>query len=187
MTETPRRLPRCGAIAPVLLGGLLLAGCSGGTGDGDGPAGTPAVSAGAAETAVSTGVAETPAVSTGADTGTSDQDVDAATDAPGPDTTDVVLSFVAYDEASDELQAGGYVRPVVEDGGTCTLVLVPEAEGAAELEVTVSGLADASTTVCGGFSVAGDDLVPGTWTAVLRYGSAAATGESAPVTVELPE
>ena len=50
----------------------------------------------------------------------------------------------------------------------------------------LSGTADASTTVCGGFQVPAAELSPGTWTGVLQYSSATAGGTSAALSLEVP-
>jgi hypothetical protein len=106
----------------------------------------------------------------------------AVTDPPQPAEIDVVLSLTSWDPAAGVV-ASGYVSPVIEDGGTCTLELSRDGE---TVTAATDGLADASTTVCGGLQVAGDDLAAGTWTAVLRYESASATGEPAPLPIEVP-
>jgi hypothetical protein len=110
-------------------------------------------------------------------------DTVAVTDAPRLDATDVVLSYAAWESATATVQAGGYVSPVVEDGGTCTLELQ---QRESTIEVDVPAFADATTTICGGLSVGADRLTPGTWTAVLRYASPTTTGVSEPITVEVP-
>ena len=110
-------------------------------------------------------------------------DVVAATDPARPVATDVVLSTASWDTETSTVQAGGYVSPAVEDGGTCTLELRQD-----EQTVAVDGpaTADASTTVCAGLTIGGSDLGPGTWEAVLRYESRAHSGTSSPVSVEVP-
>ena len=110
-------------------------------------------------------------------------DVAAVTDPPRPSETDVVLSFVGWDEDTASVQVGGYVTPVVEDGGTCTVDLT---RGDVTVEASGPALADATTTVCGGLAVPGNQLSAGTWQAVLRYESAQTAGTSEPLTVEVP-
>jgi hypothetical protein len=109
-------------------------------------------------------------------------DVEAVTDAPRPSTTDVVLSFAAWDESTGAVEASGYVSPVIENGGTCTLEL--EFEGRS-VSASAPAEADATTTTCGSLRVASEELAPGRWTAVLRYDSATTAGTSEPVTVEV--
>lgn len=108
---------------------------------------------------------------------------EAVTDAPRPAVTDVVLSYAVWEQGTQALEAAGYVSPVVEDGGTCTLELT-----GAERTFSVTGpaTADATTTVCTGVSVPGDELAAGTWTLRLHYTSATTEGTSEPLTVEVP-
>jgi hypothetical protein len=110
-------------------------------------------------------------------------DEPAATDAPRPADTDVVLSFALWEEGAGVLDAAGYASPVVEEGGTCTLELTGDG---GSLVVTASGRPDASTTVCAGLSVPGNELAAGTWTLRLHYSSPTAEGTSEPLTVEVP-
>jgi hypothetical protein len=108
---------------------------------------------------------------------------DAVTDAPRRGTTDVVLSFATWEEATASLDAAGYVSPVVEEGGLCTLRLT---EGEDTVTVTAPAMADATTTVCAGFSVSGERLSAGTWTVQLDYSSTTTEGASQPLSVEVP-
>jgi hypothetical protein len=121
----------------------------------------------------------TPAVGTVTDDGDP-----LATDGPRPDDTDVVLSYAVWDEAAGAVVAGGYVSPVVEDGGTCSLEVSRDGN---VVRATTEGIADATTTVCDGLALPGDELRPGTWSVVLRYESDTASGESEPLEVEVPE
>jgi hypothetical protein len=108
---------------------------------------------------------------------------EAVTDAPRPGTTDVVLSFATWEEATATLDAAGYVSPVVEEGGLCTLRL---SGGGDEITLTALGVADASTTVCAGFSVDGERLRAGTWSVRLEYSSPTTEDASQPLSVEVP-
>ncbi|RZU33031.1 hypothetical protein [Blastococcus saxobsidens] len=107
----------------------------------------------------------------------------AVTDAPPPEAPQAVLSFASWEEATASVEAAGYVSPLIEDGGTCTLRLT---RGGDEVSITVPGTADATTTVCGGFSVPDERLAAGTWSLRLAYSSGTADVESAPVDVEVP-
>lgn len=107
----------------------------------------------------------------------------AVSDAPRPTATDVVLSYAGWEDAVRAVEAAGYVSPVVEDGGTCTLELTSDGR---TTSTTVAAVADATTTVCPGLSVPGDDLAPGTWTARLEYSSPTTEGTSEPLDVEVP-
>ena len=107
-----------------------------------------------------------------------------ATDPPRPGAIDVVLSNAYWDPAEAAVFAAGYVSPVVEDGGTCTLRVSRDGN---VVRATSEGIADASTTACGGLVLPGDELSPGTWSVVLSYESGSASGESEPLEVEVPE
>ncbi|MCF6510133.1 hypothetical protein E9549_22480 [Blastococcus sp. MG754426] len=107
----------------------------------------------------------------------------AVTDAPRPEAPEAVLSFAMWEEATASVEAAGYVTPVIEDGGTCTLRLTRDGD---EVAVTVPGMADATTTVCGGFSVPEERLAAGTWSLRLAYSSATADVVSEAVDVEVP-
>ena len=106
----------------------------------------------------------------------------AATDPPRPQTTDVVLSYSYWDPATASVLASGYVSPVIEDGGTCTLVLTRDGRS---VTARAAAQADASTTTCPELQVPGDQLTAGEWSAVLRYSSGTTTGESPQASVEV--
>lgn len=174
-------------LALSLLAAGALAGCATpagqqSAGEGSAAAGSTTVAAGSA--APSTGGAGATSAPAGTSTaGTSVPDrTTMATDPPPPSTTEVVLNYATYDAARGVL-GGGYVSPVIEDGGTCTLVLT---KGSATVQATSEGRADASTTACGGLTVPRDQLTAGTWTAVLRYASGTAKGHSATLSVQVP-
>lgn len=166
---------------------LGLAGCTSGPADAadEAAAGTTAGTSAGASAGTSAGasagaVGEAPATPP---VGTvTDDDDPVATDGPRPDDTDVVLSYVVWDEAAGAVVAGGYVSPVVEDGGTCTLELTRDGESAS---ATADAAADASTTSCGELRVTGDELEPGEWSAVLGYESDTASGTSEPLDVQV--
>ena len=107
----------------------------------------------------------------------------AATDAVRPAATDVVLARAGFDGEAEAVRGSGYVSPVVESGGTCTLELTRDGR-----TVAVSGPAepDATTTVCGDLAVPAAEVGPGEWRAVLRYRSAGTSGASEPLVVEVP-
>ena len=118
-----------------------------------------------------------------------DDEVAPATDPPRPTAVDeaagvdVVVSLAAWDPATAGVVVGGYVSPVVEEGGTCTVELE---QAGRVVQAQAPAVADATTTVCGGLEISGAELGPGAWTLVLGYESASASGESAPVDVEVP-
>lgn len=93
---------------------------------------------------------------------------------------DAVTTYAGWNDISGAVEVGAYV-PVVESGGTCTLVLTGPGD---EQRVQAPATPDVTSTACGALSVTG--LVPGTWQAVVTYDSERSTGSSAPVTVEVP-
>ena len=146
------------AVAGVLLLGLLAA-CTSAGDPGAEPAGT---------TAPDPAAAGEPA----------------ATDSERPADTDVVLARAGFDTEAGAVRGSGYVSPVVESGGTCTLELSRDGR-----TVAVSGPAepDATTTVCGDLVVPAAEVGPGEWRAVLRYRSSGTSGASESLVVEVPE
>ncbi len=110
-------------------------------------------------------------------------DREAVTDAPRTTTTEVVLSYAVWEEATASLDAAGYVNPVIEDGGTCTLRLTGDG---GSISVTTPGFADATTTICSPLSVPGERLAAGTWTLRLAYSSATTDVVSRPLSVDVP-
>lgn len=165
LTRTASRRAFLPLVATVVVALGASAGCSGGSDRSDG-----------AEPTGTTGAA------TGGSDGGDDQPV--ATDPPRPTATDVVLGFLSWNPETSAVEAGGYVSPVVEAGGTCTLELSDERT---TVTATVDAVPDATTTVCGGLTVAGTELRAGEWTAVLSYTSSSTSGDSRPLTVEVPE
>jgi len=107
-----------------------------------------------------------------------------ATDPPAPRATDVVLSFLGWNPTTAAVEAGGYLSPVVESGGTCTLALT---QGSRTVTAVTPALADATTTSCGDLAVPRAKLTPGEWSAVLRYASKTTAGTSDPMSVTVPQ
>jgi len=108
-----------------------------------------------------------------------------ATDTPVVVTTEdvpVVVTYYGWNATAKDVEVGGYVEGVVEDGGVCTLTLT---KGASTVRGDKSAVADASTTSCGELQVPGDAVSAGTWQAVLTYASAGHTGTSETVDVEV--
>jgi len=108
----------------------------------------------------------------------------AGTPKPSPSraVTAVTVTFSGWQPSTASVLVGGYAA-VVESGGSCTLVLTRN-----NVVVTAKSDAspDASTTSCGALEVAGTALTAGQWTGTLRYESAITTGESTPITIEVP-
>ncbi|MGY1715090.1 hypothetical protein ACI78R_11580 [Geodermatophilus sp. SYSU D01106] len=174
-STTTRRTLAAVAFAAV----CALPACSSGEGTGEAGASTSATSAAAESPSVpDEEVAEV------TDAPVEDEDSEpVATDAPVQETT-VAISNAYWDPAEAALFAAGFVSPVVEDGGTCTLLV---SRDGSTVRATVEGVADATTTVCDRLVLPGDELRPGTWSVVLQYESGATSGESAAVDVEVPE
>jgi hypothetical protein len=114
-----------------------------------------------------------------------DTDQPVATDTPVVVTTKqvpVVVTYYGWNPTAKDVEVGGYVEGVVEDGGVCTLTLT---KGGASVTATADASADASTTACGGVTVPGSQVSAGTWKAVLSYSSAGHAGTSDAVDVEV--
>lgn len=148
-------------VPTILLAASLLTACSG--------AGTPASGGSGAEVPLPANAVP--------------DDTVAVTDAPRPSETDVVITVAEWDQAEAAVHVAGYVSPVIEEGGTCTVQLTL---GGQVVEIGGAAVPDATTTICGGLAVDGDRLSAGVWTAVLRYASPTTSGISEPMTVEVP-
>lgn len=102
--------------------------------------------------------------------------------ASGGDPVEVSLSYAGWVPASGAVEAGGFAA-TLEGTGTCTLSLV---RGDRTVTAQIEALPDASTMNCGGLSVPGGSLSPGTWTARLGYASATRSGTSTTLEVQVP-
>lgn len=103
-----------------------------------------------------------------------------ATDPPAVTTggaVDVVLTHAGWHDDPDGVDVEGFVSGVVEDGGTCRVVLTRDDE---VVTVEAAAVADASTTVCPPMALDGATVVPGVWQVELSYASSTSTG-AAPV------
>lgn len=108
-----------------------------------------------------------------------------ATDEPHVVTDEsvaVTVTYFGWNDGARQVQVGGFVGGVVEEGGVCTLTLT---KGGATVTGRTEALPDASTTSCGEVAVPGDELSAGTWRAVLSYSSDGHSGASEPVDVEV--
>ena len=173
--------------AGVILAAGLLSACSFG-GSQPSSAGTSSSAPSAAAAGTTAGGAEsTPAAVTDSAVVAPSplpSDATVATDSPRPQSTEVVLSFLGWNTKDSAVEAGGYLSPVVETGGTCTLALTKDGQ---TVTATSPAQADASTTSCGNLAVPRAKLRPGSWTAVLRYASKTTTGSSDPSPVVVPQ
>lgn len=103
------------------------------------------------------------------------------TRAPLPDPADVatdtataglgmVITYASVEKTTGDVVVGAYVAGLVENGGTCSVVLT---QGGAAPHATSQGTADASTTDCGELRIPAASVSPGTWKATLSYVSPA--------------
>jgi hypothetical protein len=96
----------------------------------------------------------------------------------------VRVVYADWDAASSGLLVAAVVTDVVEDGGTCT---VTASRDGAQVSVTGSATADATSTTCGEIAVPGSRLGgSGTWSVTVAYRSATAAGASAATDVAVP-
>ncbi|MGY1807354.1 hypothetical protein ACI8AF_08280 [Blastococcus sp. SYSU D00669] len=171
MARPARRLPLL-LLGVVLVAAAVVAGLVAGRGGDDG-----AEAAAGSSTAAPTVVTEPP------------PGAPVVTDAPVPEVPsgvplEVVVTYSGWDDDAQVAEAAGLVPGLVESGGTCELTLTRE-------RTTVTGQAaaesDGRSTWCGSVTVAGGDLTPGTWSAVLSYRSATASGATDAFDLEVPE
>ncbi len=85
------------------------------------------------------------------------------------------MTFVTLDVVDDVLEATGMVSGVVEDGGSCTLLLERDGE---TVEAQAAGTAGPVSTYCGLMTISLDDLGRGDWSAAIEYSSAERYGSS---------
>lgn len=97
-------------------------------------------------------------------------------------TVGVLTTFAGWNSSTSSVDVGGYAD-AVESDGMCTLTL---SRASANVVRSQAATVDASTTSCGGFTVAAKDLSSGTWDARLTYSSPRSTGSAAPVSIEVP-
>ncbi|MGY2084926.1 hypothetical protein [Blastococcus sp. SYSU DS0539] len=100
-----------------------------------------------------------------------------------PTPVDVVLTYGGLVPGTGDVEVGGFAA-VVEQDGRCTLTL--RRPGHDDVRVESAALPDVRTTACGQLAVPADRLASGAWQAQLTYTSGRSTGESEPMTVEVP-
>lgn len=93
-----------------------------------------------------------------------------------------VISFWGQSQPGADLEIGGFVPGVIEDGGKCLLRLEKQGK---RVEASLDGKKDASSTSCSVFTVQSTQLSKGTWDIVLDYSSSTSSGTSQPVTIEV--
>lgn len=96
-------------------------------------------------------------------------------------SVDVVVT--SAEQEGDEVVVYGFVQGVVTDSGTCTVTV--SRPGAADVVVSGTAFADATTTGCDPLSVPVDPSAAGPWSVVLSYSSASASGASQPTAVSV--
>lgn len=82
----------------------------------------------------------------------------------------MVVTYASVEKSTGDVVIGAYVAGLVEDGGTCSVVLT---RGGATPHATSHGTASASTTSCGELRIPASSVGPGTWKANLTYASPA--------------
>lgn len=88
-----------------------------------------------------------------------------------------VISSWGQNRQTKNVEIGGYVPGILENGGTCKLTLKNSGQ-----EITESKVAnpDAQSTSCGLITIVRSRLSAGTWTATLSYISSTSEGTSQP-------
>lgn len=108
-----------------------------------------------------------------------------ATSSPMPprkqDAT-VIITYADVVPDTGTIEVGAYAS-LVEEGGTCRLVAT---NGSATVETSRRAALDASTTSCGGLTLARARTGSGTWTLTVTYESSTSSGTSEPATVTVP-
>lgn len=98
---------------------------------------------------------------------------------PPPDTTtkQPVTPIFGYLQQSENsnIEANGYISEAIEEGGTCTLVLV---KNGVRATATKQARPSAQSTVCGLLAIERSKLSPGEWTATIEYSSSRYEGKS---------
>jgi cytoskeletal protein RodZ len=94
------------------------------------------------------------------------------------------LTFVGYaDGAKQQVEVDAFVQGVLEDGGTCVMTAT---KGGQKVTAQSTGRANVSQTRCENIIVDRSKFPSGgTWSVVVTYESATASGSSAPQNMEL--
>ena len=94
------------------------------------------------------------------------------------------ISYVGYaDAAKQQVEVDAFVQGVLEDGGTCTMTAT---KGGQKVTAQSTGRANVSQTRCENIIVDRAKFPSGgTWSVVVTYESATASGASAPQNMEL--
>ena len=94
-----------------------------------------------------------------------------------------MITQAGWAASGTAVEVSGFVSGVVEDGGTCRVVLT---HGDETVTAERTAIADATTTACGVIEVGNAGMTSGWWQAVLSYESATSSGASTPVDVLVP-
>jgi cytoskeletal protein RodZ len=109
---------------------------------------------------------------------------DVATDTVHADEAGVQITYAGFDATSGGVIVGSVVTGLIEDGGTCSVVL---SQGQRSAHAESAATADASSTSCGQMLVPESALNPGSWTATVSYASPAGQVRgTATTTVDVP-
>ncbi len=94
----------------------------------------------------------------------------------------VTPSITYAGQYGQQIEVGGFVSGVFEDGGTCTLTLQ---KGSGKQTTQVTGVKGASSVDCPVMAIPLSSLSKGTWVAVVSYSSSTSTGQSAERNIEV--
>ncbi|MGN7704477.1 hypothetical protein [Cellulosimicrobium sp. 22601] len=97
--------------------------------------------------------------------------------------SDDVIPVVTWAGIDDDAVVVNAYVPVLEQEGSCTLVLT---RGADVVEVTTAAEPDAEVMWCAPLEIPLTDLASGAWEAQTRYEGSGSTGISAATTVSVP-
>lgn len=184
--STARRRRRLGVAVALLVGAVIVGGCSFAGSLGAREAGSKA-DAPVLRTKSSPVLASNGAIATSVAAPTFVATDPPTTTPPSPSqgavrSVEVTLTYVSWDGTSG-VTAGGYVGQTVEQGGTCSLTL---SRGSTKVTVTHPAIPDATTTSCGSLSVPAAKVSSGTWSSVLEYSSSTSRGTSQTVSLKVP-
>ncbi len=84
--------------------------------------------------------------------------------------------------AAGGVEVGSRVPGIIENGGTCTLVVEKDGK---QITQTKKSTDNVSETSCGFISITADKFSSGTWTAQVNYSSKKARGSSESVNIEI--
>lgn len=93
-----------------------------------------------------------------------------------------LISAWGQSSAGGDLFVNAYVPGIIEQNGTCTLMLN---KNGLEVKESKSATNDAQATTCGRFNITGSKLSPGSWNAELKYSSDISAGTSKKIIIEV--